>query len=155
MRNPEPIKRALRIERRRKFLGADRCFYCPESKIPSLEREHPVGIERDPEFYRAVCRNCHRELEMKRDVAGLTKNGQHKKRESKHERLRSYFLLLAMDQESIADAMESPSADRTLILAALRATAASIRRNVKKSDSNSQRTPGRNAHKQRRLSRRK
>jgi hypothetical protein len=126
MRNPEPIKRALRIERRRKFLGADRCFYCPEPRPSSLEREHPVGIQRDSRFYRAVCRNCHRDLEMRRDVAGLTKNGQHK-RESRNGKRRAYMLLLAFDQDSIADAIESPYASNSLIAAALRATATSLR----------------------------
>jgi hypothetical protein len=126
MKNPEPIKRALRIEKRRKFLGADRCFYCPESRISALEQEHPVGIQRDPKFFRAVCRNCHRDLEMRRDVAGLTKNGQHK-RESRSGKRRAYMLLLAFDQESIADAIESPYANNSLIAAALRSIATSLR----------------------------
>jgi hypothetical protein len=37
------------------------------------------------------------------------------------------MLLLAFDQESIADALESPSADKSLIANALRATATSLR----------------------------
>ena len=127
MKNPEPIKRALRIEKRRKFLGADRCFYCPESRMAALEQEHPVGILRDPKFHRAVCRNCHRHLEMHRDAAGLTKNGLHTKRESRNEKHRSYMLLLAFDQESIADALESTSAEKSLITTALRSTAKSLR----------------------------
>jgi hypothetical protein len=127
MKNPEPIKRALRIEERRKFLGADRCFYCPESRMAALEQEHPVGIQRDPKFHRAVCRNCHRNLEMLRDAAGLTKNGCHKKRESRDEKRRAYMCLLAFDQESIADALESPYSDNSLIAVALRRTATSLR----------------------------
>ena len=128
MKNPQPIKRARRIEMRRKFLGADCCFYCPESNTSCLERDHPVGCKRDPRFFRAVCRNCHRKLELQRDLNGLTKNGLHKTRESKQKDHVSYLLLLALDQESIAEVLESPNASLPLIAAALRSTAASLRR---------------------------
>ena len=128
MNNPQPIKRARRIEMRRKFLGADRCFYCPEPNMSCLEREHPVGVKRDPRFIRAVCRNCHRKLELQRDLHGLTKNGVHRTRESKQKSHVSYLFLLALDQESIAAALESPNASLPLVAAALRSTAASLRR---------------------------
>jgi hypothetical protein len=79
-------------------------------------------------FTRAVCRNCHRQREMERDLAGLTKNGLHKNRESSTEKMRSYLSLLALDQESIAAALQSPTASLGLIVTALRSTADSLRR---------------------------
>src|SRR5271155_4417218 len=77
MKNPNPIKRARRLEMRRKQLGSDRCFYCGESDVSCLEIEHPVTRKLDAKFTRAVCRNCHRKLEMNRDLGKLTKNGLH------------------------------------------------------------------------------
>lgn len=128
MKNPNPITRARRYEMRRKKLGSDRCFYCPERGIACLELDHPVGRKRDPEFTRPVCRNCHRKREMERDLAGLTKNGQHTTNESELEELRSYLLLLAEDQDSIADLLQTPVASPLLIATALLSTAASLRR---------------------------
>jgi hypothetical protein len=133
VKNPNPISRARRHEMRRKKLGCTnpRCFYCPESDIACLELDHPVGSKRDPKFKRAVCRNCHRKREMERDLAGLTKNGQHNTNESEVEELRSYLMLMAEDQDSIADALLSPAASPELIAAALQSTAASLRRRAK------------------------
>jgi hypothetical protein len=128
LKNHYPIKRAKRNEWRRKRLGADRCFFCLESDLACLELEHPVGRKLDSKFERAVCRNCHRKFERERDIARLTKNGLHKRREPKYEKLRIYLLLLALDQEGIADVMESPAASQEMIVAALRSTAASLRR---------------------------
>ena len=128
MSNPQPTKRARRIEMRRKFLGADRCFYCKESDTYCLEQDHPVGRDRDVLFNRAVCRNHHRKLEFKRDLRGLTKNGQHKTHQSLRESHVYYLLLLALDQESIADSLESAHVSIPLVRAALRSTAASLRR---------------------------
>ena len=128
-----------RIEMRRKALGgADRCFYCLESDISCLELDHPVGCKRDPKFVRAVCRNCHRKLELERDLHGLTKNGLHKTGESKQEGHASYLTLLALDLESIAEALESPGASTSLVIAALKSTAASLRRQAAKSSSMNQ-----------------
>lgn len=132
MKNPHPTKLARRLEMRRKALGgADRCFYCPESDLACLEVEHPVTRKLDPYFVRAGCRNCHRKLEWERDLSGLTKNGLHKKPESGIARLRRYLLLLAADQESIADSMDSPHSSKPLVQKALRATAASLRRRAR------------------------
>jgi hypothetical protein len=117
---------------RRKKLGADRCFCCPESDMACLESDHPVGEERDKRFHRAVCRNCHRKVEWQRDFQGLTTNGLHKTRESKLNRHISYLSLLAVDQESIAQALESEHASIPLTVVALKATAASIRREVER-----------------------
>lgn len=128
MKNPNPITRARRYEMRRKKLGSDRCFYCPECDVACLEIDHPVGGKRDVKFKRTVCRNCHRKREMERDLAELTKNGQHNTNESPLEEWRSFLLLLAEDQDSIADLLQSPDASPKLIAAALQSTAASLRR---------------------------
>lgn len=132
MKNPDPIARAWRLERRRKQLGSDnpRCFYCPESDLPCLELDHPVTEELDPKFTRIECRNDHHKLELKRDVTELTNNGRRGVKESKRAQLRRYLLLLAEDQDSIADVVLSPNASPELVAAALRATAASLRRKV-------------------------
>src|SRR5271167_4137622 len=128
MKNPNPIQRAWRLERRRKQLGSDRCFYCGESDLSCLEIEHPVTRKLDAKFTRAVCRNCHRKLELKRDLGKLTKNGLHKSDESKRERLRRYLRLIAEDQDSMAELLESPRASLQHISEALQATSASLRR---------------------------
>lgn len=65
---------------RRKYLGSDHpsCFYCDQSDIDCLELDHPLGREHDEAFTRIVCSNCHRKSEAERDLARLTKNGQHR-----------------------------------------------------------------------------
>lgn len=124
------MERAWRLEKRRKDLESNdpQCFYCPESDIECLEVEHPVTKELDEKFKRAVCRNDHRKLELKRDLLGLTHNGRRGVQESKRDKLRRYMLLLAEDQDSIAERVLSPHVPREVIAAALRATAASLRR---------------------------
>lgn len=136
MKNPNPIKRAWRLEQRRAELGSDnpQCFYCGESDIECLEAEHPATCKYDQLFKRAVCRNCHRKLELRRDLAGLTKNGQHDTQESEIEGLRSYLSLMAEDQYSIAERLESGPASPQLVaaaVAALREAAASMHRKAK------------------------
>ena len=132
MRNPNPIARARRLETRRKELGyPDRCFYCPESDILCFEADHPVTEELDSKFKRAVCRNCHRKLEARRDLAGLTKNGLHEAIESDREGLQRYLLLLAEDQDSIAGLLQSPTASLPLVVTALKSSSASLRRTAK------------------------
>lgn len=124
MKNTNPIDRAWRLEKRRKELGSDdpSCFYCPESDIECLELDHPVTEKLDQKFMRVVCRNDHRKLELKRDLLGLTHNGQRNVQESQLSEFRRYLLLLAEDQDAIAEVSPEPIAD------ALRATAASLRR---------------------------
>ena len=133
MRNPNPIKRAWRLEKRRKELGSDNptCFYCGETDIFCLELDHPVTEELDPEFKRTTCRNDHRKVELKRDVEGLTNNGRHGVKESKRAQLRRYLLLNALDLDSIADVLLSTNATRERLAAELRATVASLRRKAK------------------------
>jgi hypothetical protein len=134
VRNPNPIARARRIETRRKQLAyPDRCFYCSESDISCFEEDHPVTRKLDPKFKRVVCRNDHWKLERKRDDAKLTKNGLHEAKESGRDQLVRYLLLLAEDQESIADVLESPVASLQMTAKALRSTAASLRRRANSS----------------------
>ena len=133
MRNPDPIKRAWRLEKRRKELGSDNpsCFYCGEADIFCLELDHPVTKELDPKFKRVVCRNVHRKLELKRDVEGLTNNGRHAVKETKRTKLRRYLLLHALDLDSIAEALLSSGVSRERVAAELRETVVSLRRRAK------------------------
>jgi hypothetical protein len=130
VKNPYPITRARRIEMRRKQMGyATRCFYCSETDIFCFEEDHPVTEGLDADFRRAVCRNCHRKLEARRDIKGLTKNGQHAVKESEREALRRYLLLLAEDEESQAELLrQDPKTPTKLIITASQARAASLRR---------------------------
>lgn len=130
MKNPDPIARAWRLEKRRRELGSDnpRCFYCGEPDIACLEVDHPVTEELDPNFERIECRNHHRKLELKRDLAGFTMNGRRGVKESKRAKLRRYLLLQAEDEDSIADLVGSPQASPQLIADALHAKATSLRR---------------------------
>jgi hypothetical protein len=115
---------------RRKQLGyPTRCFYCPETDIFCFEDEHPVTYKLDKNFKRAVCRNCHRKLEAKRDYKRLTKNGRRTKKEPKREQLRRYLLLMADDEDSQAELLrQGPTTPPELIVAASEARAASLRR---------------------------
>ncbi len=132
MKNPNPITRARRIEMRRKELGyPTRCFYCPETDLSCFELDHQVTFKPDPGFKRAVCRNCHWKHERKRDDAKLTKNGLHDAPETEREQVSRYLMLLAMDQDSIADMLESSACSPQLAANALRSSAASTRRKAK------------------------
>lgn len=108
MTNRSPLALARRTEQRRKVLGSDNpsCFYCPVSEIECLELEHPVGREHDKDFTRIVCRNCHRMLEMSRDLAGLTKNGKRRVRETKHQALLNFLKRLAHDHQATAELID-------------------------------------------------
>jgi hypothetical protein len=130
VKNPNPITRARRIETRRKQLGyPTRCFYCPETDVFCFEEEHPVTRELDKEFKRAVCRNCHRKLEARRDIKGLTKNGRRDAIESKTEELKRFVLLMAEDEELQAELLQqNPNTPTHLLISASQARAASLRR---------------------------
>lgn len=121
---------AWRIESRRKEVGyATRCFYCPETDIFCFEIEHPVTKKLDKYFTRGVCRNCHRKLEFRRDIKGLTKNGQHNVNETEHEELKRYLLLMAEDLASVGEGLKDCSdLSREAIVADYKARAASLRR---------------------------
>jgi len=128
--NPYPIKRAWRIQSRRREVGyATRCPYCHETDIFCFEVEHPVTKELDPYFKRAVCRNCHRKLEFQRDIKGLTKNGRHDVNETEHQKLKRYVLLMAEDLASFGEQLKVCSdLSREAIVADYVARAASLRR---------------------------
>jgi hypothetical protein len=130
VKNPNPITRARRIETRRKQLGyPTRCFYCPETDVFCFEEEHPVTRELDNEFKRAVCRNCHRKLEARRDIKGLTKNGRRDAIETETEELKRYVLLMAEDEELQAELLQqNPNTPTHLLISASQARAASLRR---------------------------
>lgn len=130
MKNPNPIDRAWRLEKRRKELGSDdpSCFFCPESDVECLELDHPVTEDLDEKFKRPVCRNHHRKLELNRDLLRLTHNGRRGVQESQRDQLRRYILLLAEDQDSIAERLLQPGASIASVAAAIRAAAASLRR---------------------------
>lgn len=130
MKNPNPITRARRIETRRKQLGyPTRCFYCPETDVFCFEEEHPVTRELDKKFKRAVCRNCHRKLEARRDIKGLTKNGRRDAIETQRDELKRYILLMAEDEELQAELLQqNPNTPTHLLISASQARAASLRR---------------------------
>jgi len=115
---------------RRKELGyATRCFYCPESELFCLENDHPVTEKLDPLFKRAVCRNCHRKVEARRDLKGLTKNGLHDAPETPRQAHQRYLRLMAEDEDSQAELLENaPNTPTKLIIDASRARAKSLRR---------------------------
>jgi hypothetical protein len=115
---------------RRKQLGYPiRCFHCPETDIFCFEEDHPVTYGLDPDFKRAVCRNCHRKQEARRDIKKLTKNGQRNVHESEREALRRYLLLMAEDEDSQAELLQqAPTTPIPLIVTASQARAASLRR---------------------------
>jgi len=115
---------------RRKELGyPTRCFYCSESELFCLENDHPVTENLDPFFKRAVCRNCHRKEEARRDLKGLTKNGLRYAPETPREAHQRYLRLMAEDEESQAELLErDPGTLPKLIIDASRARAASLRR---------------------------
>jgi hypothetical protein len=119
---------------RRKQLGyPTRCFYCPETDIFCFEEDHPVTKGLDADFKRVVCWNCHRKSEARRDIRGLTKNGQHDATESAVEAVRRYLLLMADDEESQAELLQqSPTTPIQLIVTASLARAASLRRKAKR-----------------------
>lgn len=130
MKNPNPFKRAYRLEKRRKELSSNnpRCFYCPETDVFCLELDHPVTENLDRDFKQVVCRNDHRKLEAGRDIAGLTKNGLHDAVESDREQQRRYLLLLAEHHDSIADFVRRGKARPESVADALSSIAASLRR---------------------------
>ena len=129
----DPIKRAWRIESRRKQLHyASCCFFCREVDIFCLELDHPVTEKLDEFFERANCRNCHRKQEIRRDTKRLTHNGQHNVVESGLEQLQRYLQLHAEDLDYVAEHLErSPNFPIQQIVMDCNARAASFRRVAK------------------------
>jgi hypothetical protein len=128
--NPDPIKRAWRLQRRRKELGSSNpsCVSCGESDIECLEKEHPLTEELDREFKRVECRNDHRRKELNRDLKGLTKNGKRNLEESERQCERRVLLLYAEDLDFLAERIKSPDFSRERASEELAKTVNSMRR---------------------------
>jgi hypothetical protein len=79
MRDQRPIRTARRKAQQFSRLGTRTpcCAYCGETATECLELHHVVGRKLDREFKEVRCRNCHRQIEFRRDSAGLSKNRIH------------------------------------------------------------------------------
>ena len=108
MREEQPIRAA-----RRKARQVDRlsgltpiCVYCGETAIECLELHHVPGRKLDADFVEVRCRNCHRKIELQRDLANLTGNGERgPKTPDRDEVIRLRLLGLADGHESCAAAL--------------------------------------------------
>jgi hypothetical protein len=80
LREEQPIRAARRKVRQVDRLGGltPICVYCGETAIECLELHHVTGRKLDADFVEVRCRNCHRKIELQRDVANLTGNGERK-----------------------------------------------------------------------------
>ena len=104
----DPVQIAVRGEQQLARLGTRTliCVYCDEIAIECLELHHVVGEKLDPTLTEIRCRNCHRKIEFRRDVLGLTGNGIHTAPVlSKNEIMRLRLLGLAESHESQAQAL--------------------------------------------------
>jgi hypothetical protein len=107
VREEQPIRAA-----RRKVGQVDRlsgltpiCVYCGETAIECLELHHVTG-KLDGDFVEVRCRNCHRKIELQRDVANLTGNGERKSQKPQNnEIMRLRLLGLAEGHVSTAAAL--------------------------------------------------
>ena len=108
MREEKPIRTA-----RRKVRQVDRlngltpiCVYCGETAIECLELHHVVGRKLDGSFVEVRCRNCHRKIELQRDLISLTRNGKRGSKEpARDEVIKLRLLGLAEGHESTAAAL--------------------------------------------------
>lgn len=108
MRDRRPIRTARRKARRLARLGTRTpcCVYCGETAIECLELHHVVGRKLDSKFKEIHCRNCHRKIEFRRDIAGLSSNGIHKSHvPTEPNGLYMRLLGLAESHESAAQAL--------------------------------------------------
>ena len=80
MREEQSIRAARRKVRQIARFGGltPICVYCAETAIECLELHHVTGRKLDADFVEVRCRNCHRKIELQRDVANLTGNGERK-----------------------------------------------------------------------------
>jgi hypothetical protein len=104
----DPVQIAARREQQLARLGARAliCIYCDETAIECLELHHVVGKRLDSTLTEIRCRNCHRKIEFRRDVLGLTGNGIRTAPVfTKTEILRLRLLGLAESHESQAQAL--------------------------------------------------
>jgi hypothetical protein len=105
VRKAQPIRAARRKARQTDRLGGltPICVYCGETAIECLELHHVTGRRLDPDFVEVRCRNCHRKIELQRDVANLTGNGERSpKTPQKDEIIRLRLLGLAESHVSTA-----------------------------------------------------
>lgn len=108
MRDVQPIRAARRKAQQQDRLGGltPICSYCGETAIECLELHHVVGRKLDESFVEVRCRNCHRKIELQRDLANLTSNGQRGfQKPDRDEVLRLRLLGLAEGHESTAGAL--------------------------------------------------
>lgn len=108
MREEQPIRAARRKARQVDRLGGltPICVYCGETAIECLELHHVTGRKLDADFVEVRCRNCHRKIELQRDVANLTGNGKRSpKTPQKDEIIRLRLLGLAEGHVSTAAAL--------------------------------------------------
>ena len=108
MRDELPIRAARRKVRQVDRLGGltPICIYCGENAIECLELHHVTGRKLDGDFVEVRCRNCHRKIELQRDVANLTDNGERKSQPpTNNEIMRLRLLGLAEGHVSTAAAL--------------------------------------------------
>jgi hypothetical protein len=104
----DTVQIAVRREQQLARLGTRAliCVYCDETAIECLELHHVVGKKLDLTLTEIRCRNCHRKIEFRRDVLGLTGNGIHPGPVlTKNEISRLRLLGLAESHESQAQAL--------------------------------------------------
>jgi hypothetical protein len=108
LREEQPIRAARRKVRQVDRLGGltPICVYCGETAIECLELHHVTGRKLDADFVEVRCRNCHRKIELQRDVANLTGNGERKSQiPQNNEIMRLRLLGLAEGHVSTAAAL--------------------------------------------------
>jgi hypothetical protein len=108
VREQHPIRAARRKLRQQDRLGGltPICAYCGEMAVECLELHHVVGRKLDESLVEVRCRNCHRKIELQRDLVNLTKNGKRgSKRPSRDEVIKLRLLGLAEGHVSTAAAL--------------------------------------------------
>lgn len=108
MREEQPIRAARRKIRQQDRLGGltPICSYCGEVAIECLELHHVVGRKLDESLVEVRCRNCHRKIELQRDLVNLTRNGKGGSKEPvRDEVIKLRLLGLAEGHESTAAAL--------------------------------------------------
>jgi hypothetical protein len=108
VREEQPIRAARRKIRQQDRLGGltPICSYCGEVAIECLELHHVVGRKLDESLVEVRCRNCHRKIELQRDLVNLTRNGKGGSKEPvRDEVIKLRLLGLAEGHESTAAAL--------------------------------------------------
>ena len=108
MKEKQPIRAARRKARQADRLGGltPICIYCGETAIECLELHHVTSRRIDPDFVEVRCRNCHRKIELQRDLANLTGNGERSSKKPEKDQINRFRLLgLAEGHVSTAAAL--------------------------------------------------